>query len=85
MLAKALTGAAWIYGIASFFVAPESRAAFFGRAIFGFLVVAHLVECALFYRRLSQAPGSLPAHLLQTFVFGMFHVRELPPADTGER
>lgn len=50
------------------------------QAVLLVLVVAHLIECVVFLTRLRRAGGSLPGHLLQTFAFGLFHVRELPRA-----
>ena len=41
------------------------------------LAVAHVVEMAVFYGRCKAAGGSMPGHMLQVFLFGVFHVREL--------
>ncbi|QFU76216.1 hypothetical protein EY643_11400 [Halioglobus maricola] len=41
------------------------------------LAVAHLVEVAVFFKRCRAAGGSLPLHLLQVFLFGVAHMREL--------
>lgn len=71
---------AWLWGLASFFVAPESTVSSAGRLVFGFLVVAHAVECVVFLPRLRAAGGSLGHHLVQTFLFGIVHVRGLEPA-----
>jgi uncharacterized protein YhhL (DUF1145 family) len=82
-MAKALVAALWLFGIGSFFVAPETAAAGIGRKLFLALVLAHALECAIFLPRLRTAGGSLPNHLLQTFVFGIAHVSTLPKADAG--
>lgn len=67
----------WLLCIASFFVATDSTAAGYGRTLFFGLAVVHLVECGYFLRELQRAPGSLPHHLLQTFLFGFVHVSEV--------
>lgn len=44
------------------------------------LVVAHLVELVVFFRACQRAGGSLPVHLLNVFLFGVLHMREIKPA-----
>jgi uncharacterized protein YhhL (DUF1145 family) len=70
---------AWVFGFGAPLLAPGSSAAVVGGWLLGILVVAHAVECVVFLPRLRRAPGSLPGHLLRTFVFGILHVRELEP------
>ncbi len=41
------------------------------------LAVAHAVEVAVFFKRCRAAGGSLPFHMLQVFLFGVAHMREL--------
>ena len=41
------------------------------------LAVAHVVEMAVFYGRCKAAGGSMVGHMLQVFLFGVFHVKEL--------
>ncbi|MDX1648996.1 MAG: hypothetical protein R3263_04000 [Myxococcota bacterium] len=67
----------WLALLASFLVST-STVAVVGRVVCLLLLAAHLVECVVFLPRLRRAPGSLAAHLLQTLVFGVVHVRELP-------
>jgi uncharacterized protein YhhL (DUF1145 family) len=67
----------WIVCGLGFFVAAESSAALVGRVIFGVLVVAHAIECLVFLPVLRKAPGSLREHLVQTFLFGIVHIREV--------
>ncbi|UCE85306.1 MAG: hypothetical protein JSU66_13280 [Deltaproteobacteria bacterium] len=81
--ARVLIGIVWILGIASFFVATESAAAGTGRLVFSILVVVHAIECVVFLPRLRRAPGTLAIHLWRTFVFGVFHVRDLEPEAGG--
>ena len=40
------------------------------------LAAAHFIEMFVFYRRCQQAGGSMPAHMLNVFLFGIVHVRE---------
>lgn len=47
------------------------------------LVVTHLIEIPVFFRACQRAGGSLPGHLLNVFVFGIFHMRELKSGETA--
>lgn len=76
-VAKWLVLFAWFFGASSFFVASGTPPAHFGRILFFALVVVHTIECVAFLPRLRAAGGSLGAHLFQTFLFGVFHVRSL--------
>lgn len=44
------------------------------------LAVVHAIETAVYFKLCTQAPGSLPVHLLQVFLFGVLHVNELKAA-----
>lgn len=74
----------WLALLASFLVSSSVLAAV-GRVVFLLLLAAHVVECAVFLPRLRRAPGSLAGHLLQTLVFGVVHVRELPAGASSSR
>ena len=83
-MGRAAVGVVWIASIAVMLFASGSQAAIVARAVFWIMVVAHVIECAVFLPRLRRAGGSLGAHLFQTFVFGVFHLRTLVqerPAD----
>jgi uncharacterized protein YhhL (DUF1145 family) len=41
------------------------------------VAAAHVVECAVFFRVLRAAGGSMVRHLFNVFVFGVFHVNEV--------
>ena len=45
--------------------------------ILGVLAAAHLVEMIVFYGLCKAAQGSLAGHLVQVFLFGVFHAKEL--------
>jgi len=79
-MAKMAVIVAWLLGFGALFLTPGSTAALAGRWLLGLLVVAHALECLVFLPRLRRAGGSLPSHLLRTFVFGILHVRELEPS-----
>lgn len=51
-----------------------------GSLVFGFLVIAHLIECFVFRKELEEAPGSMGSQLVQTFLFGVVHMQELRAA-----
>lgn len=68
----------WLLCIVGYLVVENpavSRAAAYG---FWFLVVAHAVECVIFQSRMRAAGGDLIHHVMQTMLFGIFHIRELP-------
>lgn len=67
----------WIVSIASFFVDTDSAVAGAGRMTLWFLIGAHLVEIAVFSGKLKAAPGGIAGNFLPTFLFGIFHIREL--------
>ena len=54
-----------------------------GRVVFGLLVVAHVVEFAVFLPTLRKAPGSLGHHFAQTMLFGVLHYQEVRAASEG--
>mgnify|MGYP001601591827 CR=1 FL=1 len=45
--------------------------------ILAILAAAHLVEMIVFFGLCKAAQGSLVGHLLQVFLFGVFHAKEL--------
>jgi uncharacterized protein YhhL (DUF1145 family) len=67
----------WLACLAAFLAESDSTLGQIGRIVFWVLVVVHAIECAAFYRLLKRAPGSLGQHLAGTFVFGMFHVKDV--------
>jgi uncharacterized protein YhhL (DUF1145 family) len=77
---KVGVGAAWLIGLASLLLGSGGDLARWGGLLLGILVVAHAIECVMFLPRLRAAGGSLPNHLLQTFLFGIAHLRTLPAA-----
>jgi uncharacterized protein YhhL (DUF1145 family) len=74
---KAAVIAAWIWGLASFFVAPASPITMWGRLIFYILLVAPAAEFAIFLTKLKVAPGSLGENISKTMIFGAFHLNEI--------
>lgn len=78
---KGMVALLWLWGLLSFLVAPDSAFSVMGRFLFWILAVLHAIECLLFLPRLRAAEGSLAGHLVQTFVFGVAHVRGLPQGD----
>ena len=74
----------WIACVAIVLFAPGTQAAVAAQGVFWIMVVTHVIECIVFLPRLRRAGGSLGSNLLQTFVFGVFHLRTLarrPSAD----
>ena len=69
----------WIVCLSAFFVSPAGWTVNAQYLFFG-LLLAHGAECLVFLRRMRAAGGSLGHHVVQTMLFGFFHVRTLPPA-----
>ena len=47
------------------------------------LAVVHAIEVVVFLGFCRQAGGSLPAHLVNVFFFGILHVNEVKAAQSG--
>lgn len=77
---KVITLLVWLAGLVAFIFPSETTVGGILRAVFIFLVVAHTIEIAIFWKVLKNAPGSFGNHLLQTFLFGIFHVAPLKKA-----
>ena len=67
--------------IAVLVFAGGSTAATYAGYFLGLLVLVHVVEVLVFFKQCKQAGGSLPMHLLNVFLFGVLHVKELNKAD----
>ena len=67
----------WAYGLGSFFIAPESTAAWIGRVVFVGMAAIHVIECAVFFPAIRRAGGSLGSHLAQVFAFGFLHLQAI--------
>ncbi len=48
------------------------------------LAIAHAVEMVVFFKVCREAGGSLPLHLVNVFLFGIFHVREIKAAQGAQ-
>jgi uncharacterized protein YhhL (DUF1145 family) len=71
----------WLLCAAAFFV--ETSLSSTGRALFGVLLIAHAGESLFFLGKLREAPGGLGPNLLQTMLFGMFHLRDIGAVGGG--
>ncbi len=58
----------------------DSAAGVWSLRLLGVLVIAHLIETAVYFKLCKSAGGSLGGHLLSVFVFGVLHVKELKAA-----
>lgn len=61
----------------------ESAVGVWSLRILLFLAAVHLVEVVAFFKVCQSAGGSLPSHLLNVFLFGIFHVQEIKAAQGG--
>ncbi len=64
----------WVVCVASFFFANPLASVL--QFLFWATLAIHVVEFAVFHRTLQRAPGGVGHHLLQTLLFGFFHIRE---------
>ena len=44
------------------------------------LVIVHTIEVLVFFKACREAGGSLPAHLLNVFLFGVLHIKDIKAA-----
>lgn len=63
--------------IAVVVAASGTTAATYAGYFLGLLVLLHVVEVLVFFKKCKQAGGSLPLHVLNVFLFGVLHVKEL--------
>lgn len=68
----------WLFSIVGYLMGGESTVSTVATAMFWLLLVGHAVECVVFRSRLQAAGGSLLPHIVQTMVFGLFHIQTLP-------
>lgn len=80
---KIVTVLLWIASAGAWFVAADSSVVNILRGVFVFLVIAHIIEIAVFWKVLKNAPGSLGGHVFNTFLFGVFHVGPLKKAQAA--
>ena len=55
----------------------DTQAGIWGLRILMILAVVHMVEVVVFFKTCQRAGGSVPGHLLNVFLFGVIHVREI--------
>ena len=48
--------------------------------ILGLLVVVHVIETLVFFKFCKEAGGSLPVYLLNVFLFGVLHIKDVKEA-----
>jgi uncharacterized protein YhhL (DUF1145 family) len=83
-MGRTAVGGVWVASVAIMLFASGSQAAIAARVVFWIMVVAHAIECVVFLPRMRRAGGSLGAHLFQTFLFGVFHLRTLAPEQSAD-
>ncbi len=49
------------------------------------LIVAHVIEVAMFFKKCKAAGGSLPLHMINVLLFGVFHIKELPASNPSAK
>jgi len=78
-MGRTAVAALWVASVAVVLFASGTQAAVAAGGVFWIMVVVHAIECVVFLPRLRRAGGSLGAHLVQTFLFGVLHLRSLAP------
>jgi uncharacterized protein YhhL (DUF1145 family) len=66
-----------VYAVLIAVAVGNGTGATYAAYLLAILAAAHLLEMAIFYKRCQQAGGSLPGHLLQVFLFGVVHIKDL--------
>jgi len=59
------------------FTMPGSNAGQIAKWLIVGLVLVHAIEVVVFFGLCKKAGGSLPLHLFNVFLFGVFHVKEI--------
>jgi len=59
---------------------PDTAAGIWGLRILVILAVAHTIEMLVFFKACQRAGGSLPGHLVNVFLFGVIHMKEIKAA-----
>lgn len=68
----------WLFCVVGYLAAGGSAVSTVAAGMFWFLLVAHAIECVVFHSRMRVAGGSLIHHVVQTMLFGIFYIQELP-------
>ena len=77
---KIVTLLVWVAGIIALLYPSNSTVTTVLGVVVIFLAVAHLIEIAVFWKVLKNAPGSMDGHVFSTFLFGVLHVGPLKKA-----
>jgi len=72
-LAKYILLLIWLICVINFFL-PISQLINY---LFIFLIVAHLLECIIFYKKIIRSEGNKMKNFLLVMVFGYLHVQKL--------
>ena len=77
-MAKIILVIVWLVGVVSFFVPLPGPLNSIFYWLIVFLVVAHVIECGVFFKRVMSAEGNKALHFIQLFLFGVVHANTLP-------
>jgi len=77
-IGKWLVLGVWVFAIVGTLMGEGSTMSKVATGTLWFLVIAHALECVIFSSRIRAAGGSLMHHLVQTMIFGLFHIQTLP-------
>ena len=75
--AKIVLGVVWILAVASFLLLPGSTMGTIGLGLVSFMVVAHVIECGVFWSSLRASGKPLAGEILQVILFGYFHLQTI--------
>jgi uncharacterized protein YhhL (DUF1145 family) len=67
----------WVLAAACFFAPADSSIGAFGQIIFWLMLVAHAIECVVFWGTLKGTGKPLGGQIAQTLLFGVVHYQTI--------
>ena len=83
MILKTLFLGVWAWALGCVIGGKTMPGSQIGRAVFWLLLVAHVVETLIYLPQLRAAGGSLGWQIVQTLLFGVLHLGDLPASITS--
>lgn len=62
----------------------DAPAGVWAARLLGILALVHLVEVVVFFKACQRAGGSLAGHLVNVFLFGVLHMKEVKAAQSDQ-
>jgi uncharacterized protein YhhL (DUF1145 family) len=74
---KVALGLVWSLAFAASLLLPGSTLGTIGLSIICFMLLAHMIECCVFWRSLRMSGNPLAGEILQALLFGYFHFQTI--------